>query len=64
MPRSYIPTYGDNIFELGGVVSGTLRAAGWDRTKIDSALDEITKALCYDDAVNVCRRYITIRNAE
>jgi SOS response regulatory protein OraA/RecX len=58
------PRYGDNIYAVGAVVGSTLRQSGWDREKIDAVLSEISAASSYDDAIAVCRRYITIKDAD
>lgn len=57
------PCHGDNIFAIGGVVYATLKGAKWPREKIEGVMREITSAPSYDDAVEVCRRYITIEDA-
>lgn len=58
------PRYGDNIYELGAVVGKTLRMAKWERDKVDSILSEISAAPSYDEAVAICRNYITIQDDE
>lgn len=51
---------GDNIYLIGAQVRMTLRAAGWTREAVESVLREISATPTYDEAVAVCRRYITI----
>lgn len=55
------PQYGDNIFDLMGVVSLTLKGAGWPRAKIDEELAKIRTTDSYDAAVEACRKFITIQ---
>lgn len=57
------PRYGDNIFDLIAIVSLTLKGAGWQRDKIDAELAKIRRTKTYDDAVEACRKFITIRKA-
>jgi len=54
----------DNIFEIGAVVEKTLRLAGWPREKRDAILKSISDAPSYDVALNICRKYITIRDED
>ena len=54
------PRYGDNIFAIGGVVRATLKAAEWDRDQIDEIMAQIVYAKSYDEAIGICRQYITI----
>lgn len=56
--------YGDNIFELMAVVSMTLKAAGWPREKINAELAKIRVTKTYDEAVDACRKFITINGCE
>ena len=56
------PQYGDNIFEVGAVVNATLKGAQWPRVRIDGILAEISAAKSYDEAIDICRRYITIKD--
>jgi hypothetical protein len=58
----HAPQYGDNIFLVGAFVSATLRAAAWPRDRIDEILREISAAESYDKAIDICRRYITIKD--
>lgn len=56
------PQYGDNIFAIGAAVCATLEAADWPRDRINEILDEISAAKSYDEAIVICRRYITIKD--
>ena len=56
------PRYGDNIFELGGAVLRCLRQAGWSPLARDAVAERLNEAKTYDEAIAICRQYITIRN--
>lgn len=56
------PVYGDNIYAIGAVVSATLKAAQWPRDRVADILGEISAAKSYDQAIDICRRYITIKD--
>ncbi len=58
------PQYGDNIFAIGAVVSATLKVAQWSRDRVDGILGEISAAKSYDEAIGICRRYITIKDKD
>lgn len=52
--------YGDNIFEIGARCGRVLKAAGWERTKIDAVHKEASEG-DYAKAVAVYGRFITIK---
>jgi len=58
------PQYGDNIFAVGAVVSATLKAAQWPRDRVDGVLGQISAAKSYDEAIGICRQYITIKDED
>ena len=59
--RTY-PTYGDNIFDLIGIVGLTLKGAGWSSDKRNGVMKEIMATKSYDAAVALCRKFITIKD--
>lgn len=61
--RTY-PTYGDNIFDLIVIVGLTLKGAGWPADKRNGVMKEIMATKSYDDAVEACRKFITIKNED